>query len=368
MRAIPHILLFTLLFLGAVGLVGPARAGDIYTVRNVPVDVSAGSALEARNVAQINGQRAGLATLLRRLTLPEDWAQLPQPDDITVQRAVRGFQVASEKASTTRYIAKLNVSFHPDAIRRMLRARGIAYAETQAKPAVLLAVYDSPGHGRLLWEDANAWRKAFASVDMTNNLAPVTLPLGDAQDIDLSAGQALSGDAPSLMSLARRYGAENVVVAYASQSGNTVSVKISRVGQGAAAEPITASGSGADAKSALEAAAADTIAKLDAEWKRAVIVRGGAAGEIIVSASFASLAEWEQLRTRLASNPLVQNMQVRGISSNGADIRVSYRGSPDKLALVLAQQNITLAQRGGGWWLSLPQQAAAPQPVPALQP
>jgi len=366
MRLIRHILLLLTLSTAVAAIPGMALASDIYTVRNVPVDVSAGSALEARNVAQLNGQRAALATLLRRLTPPEDWAQLPQPDDISVQRAVRGFQVASEKASTTRYIAKLHVSFHPDAIRRLLRGRGIAYAETQAKPAVLLAVYDSPGQGRLLWEDANVWRKAFASVDLTNNLAPVTLPLGDAQDIEVSASQALSGDAPSLMSLARRYGAEGVAVAYATQSGNNVSVKITQIGSSGGTQTLTASGSGADARSALEAAAADTIAKLDAQWKQAIIVRGGAAGQIFVSASFATLAEWEQLRTRLASSPLVQDMQVRGISASGADIRVSYRGSPDKLALVLAQQNVELTQRGGGWWLRLPQ--APPQPVPMLQP
>jgi len=366
MRLIRHILLLLTLAAGAAAFPGGAMANDIYTVRNVPVDVSAGSALEARNVAQLKGQRAALDTLLRRMTPSTDWAQLPQPDDITVQRAVRGFQVASEKTSATRYIAKLHVSFHPDAIRRLLRNRGLAYAETQAKPAVLLAVYDSADQGRLLWEDANIWRKAFATVDLTNNLAPVKVPLGDAQDIEISAGQALSGDVPSLMSLARRYDAESVVVAYATQSGNTVSVKITQVGTGTTNEPLTASGSGADVKSALEAAAADTIAMLDAQWKQAVIVRGGAAGQIFVNASFATMAEWEQLRARLGASPLVQDMQVRGIAANGADIRVSYRGSPDQLALVLAQQDVELTRIGGGWWLRMPQAPA--QPVPMLQP
>jgi hypothetical protein len=374
MRLTRHILFALALAFGLGPLAMSVQAGDIYTVRNVPVDVTAGSALEARNIAQVNGQRAALGQLLRRLTLPEDWAQLPQPDDITVQRSVRGFQVASEKASTTRYIAKLNVSFHPDGIRRMLRARGIAYAETQAKPVVLLAVYDSPSQGRLLWEDANSWRKAFTTLDLTNSLAPITLPLGDAQDIDVSAGQALSGDGVALSSLARRYGAEDIVVAHGVLSGGTMTVTISRIGADAKVEKLTASGGGADAKSAAEAAAADVIAKLDSEWKKAVIVRGGAAGQMIVSAAFSSLGDWETIRSRLASSPLVQDMQVRGIGANGADIRVSYRGSPDKLALVLAQQNVLLTQTGGSWWLRLPEAGApipnplAPQSSPPAQP
>jgi hypothetical protein len=191
------------------------------------------------------------------------------------------------------------------------------------------------------------------------------LPLGDAQDIDVSAQQALSGDSAALGALAHRYGADEVVVAYATYAGGTMSVKITHVGGDGKAGATTASGSGADVKSAAEAAAADTVAKLDAQWKQAIIVRGGAAGEIIVNATFSSLGDWELIRSKLSSSPLVQNMQVRGIGATGADIRVSYRGSAEKLALVLAQQNIELTQNGGAWWLRV---ASSQIPLPTMQP
>ncbi len=78
--------------------------------------------------------------MMKKLTLPEDWASLPEVDDSTAQNAVRGFQVASEKTSSTRYIAEMIVSFQPEAVRRLLRNAGIPFGETQARPAVLLPV------------------------------------------------------------------------------------------------------------------------------------------------------------------------------------------------------------------------------------
>lgn len=339
----------------ALGWAVPAGAADIYTVRGIHVDETAKSAADARTVAQAAGQRLALGEILKRLTLPEDWPSLPAIDDRTAQAAVRGFQVASEKTSATRYIADLNVSFQPDAVRQLLRSRNIAFGETQAKPAVLLAVFEKSG-APVLWEEQNPWRDAWSAADIANAMTPLIVPLGDVEELALvTAAQARNGDKAALAGLAARYGTDGVVVAdaVANADGTRLDVTVSRYGAEEAA-PVKLAYQGAGGFDTLaKSAAAGVLATLSEQWKRQIIVHEGEQAQLTASVFFSDIGQWEAIRKGLARTPLVLGLQVEGISPGGAEVAISYKGSPDKLALSLAQANIVLAQDHDGWSLRL---------------
>lgn len=330
-------------------LISPtAHAADLYTIRGVHVDETAKSATAARTIAQTKGQRMALTELMKRLTLPSDWPNLPQVDDNTAQDAVRGFQVASEKTSSTRYIADLNVAFQPTTVRRLLARSGIAFGETQAKPALLLAVYEKPGM-RILWEDPNPWRDAIAKLDLVNAITPLVMPLGDVQEFSLvTTAQALSGDKAALATLGQRYGADEVVVASAvsNAAGTKVDVTISSYGN--AIDPVAPI---KRSYASLDAAAEGVLAALGEKWKRDTIVQSGTQAQLTAAAHFTGLNQWETIRKGLSSTPLVSGLQVTGITATGAQVQVDYRGTPEKLALSLAQSNVALIQDAGGWSL-----------------
>ncbi|ABS64934.1 conserved hypothetical protein [Parvibaculum lavamentivorans DS-1] len=322
----------------------PAAAADVFTVRGIHVDKTAESATAARTAAQAEGQRLALTEMMMKLTLPEDWASLPPVDDATAQRAVRGFQVASEKTSSTRYIAEMIVSFQPEAVRRLLRGANVPFGETQARPALLLAVLNRDGR-KLLWEEQNAWREAWAALEPADELTPLILPLGDIMEINsLSAEQASTGEEAALASLAANYGTSETVVAEATVEGETLKVTVRRIGGPAASEPVsgTYAREGRDEAATMQAAAADMLNALAVAWKRQIIVRDGRLSTLAAQAIFMNLNEWETIRKGLTSTPLVQNMEVAGISSRGAEIRISHKGTAEMLALSLAQQNVTL--------------------------
>lgn len=336
-----------------------ALAADLYTVRGVHVDETATGSAAARTVAQAKGQRLALTQLLKRLTLSGDWPSLPQVDDRTAQDAVRGFQVASEKASSTRYIADLNVSFQPDTVKRLLRARNLAYAETQAKPALLIAVFEKNG-ARALWEDQNPWRDAWVAADITDAITPLILPLGDAQEFSMvTPEQAIAGDKAALAALAARYGTDEVIVAYgvSNAEGTRIDATVTRHGAATGAtirKSYQATTQGPDAFATMaKNAASDLLLSLGDEWKRAIVVRAGEAAQLTASVFFSSLDQWEAIRKGLAATPLVEGLQVEGIGAAGAEVEINYRGTPDKLALSLAQSNISLAQEQDGWSLRL---------------
>jgi len=79
------------------------------------------------------------------------------------------------------------------------------------------------------------------------------------------------------------------------------------------------------------------------QWKRQIIVRDASLQILTASASYASLEEWERIRNSLTTAPLVQGLEVMGISSDGAELRISYKGGVDLLTLTLAQRNVSLS-------------------------
>ena len=322
-----------------------AAAADLYTIKGVHVDETAASATAARTTAQAKGQKMALTELMQRLTLAADWPRLPQVDDNTAQDAVRGFQVASEKTSSTRYIADLNVSFQPDTVRNLLKRSGILYGETQAKPALVLAIYDKGG-SPVFWEDANPWRDAIAKQDLDNAITPLLTPMGDAQEFAiLSTTQAVSGDKTAINALGDRYGVDDVIVAIATTgAGGNVNLTVNRYGLGDLT-PVKRT------YASLDAAASGLIDVLGDAWKRDTVVATGEQSHLVAAATFGSLGQWEAIRRGLGATPLVNGLQVEGISSTGAEVQISYRGSPEKLALALAQSNVSLTQdpTSQGW-------------------
>jgi hypothetical protein len=322
-----------------------ASAADIFTVRGIHVDKTAESATAARAAALAEAQRLALTAMMKKLTLPEDWASLPDVDDATAQNAVRGFQVANEKTSSTRYIAEMIVSFQPEAVRRLLRGANVAFGETQARAALLLPVLHRDG-GPVLWEENNPWRAAWAALEPGDELTPLILPIGEIMEINaVPATTAIANDETSLTALtdlAANYGTSGVVVAEASPAGSGLRVTLTRRGGFTESDPITKTYEGQDA-AAMKLAAADMLNELSTQWKRQIIVRDNRVSTIVVQADFATLSDWESIRKGLTSTPLVQGVEVVGISSRGAEIRISHKGSADMLALSLAQQNVALA-------------------------
>jgi hypothetical protein len=154
----------------------------------------------------------------------------------------------------------------------------------------------------------------------------------------LTTAQAVSGDKTAINALGNRYGVDDVIVAIAKAgpSGN-ISLTVNRYGLG---DLTPVKRTYAD----LPTAASGLIDVMGDLWKRDTVVAPGEQSHLVAEASFINLGQWEAIRRGLGATPLVNGLQIEGISSTGAEVQISYRGSPDKLALALAQSNVSLAQ------------------------
>jgi len=331
-----------------------APAANAFQVSDVAVDATAASAAAARDVAMNQGHRKAFDRLIRRLVPRGSVSSVPNQSDAAISDLVSSVQVATERASTTRYIANLTFRFRPERVRQMLVSAGVPMAEARAMPKLVLPVYQDKGTP-VLWEEANPWWDAWDAVEFDPEaLVPLILPTGDAADQGvLTAAQAAGSDASRMLALARRYGASEVLVAEATRSGpNKVDLTLRSLG-GAGETTVVESVTGSGDEAALfKDAATRAVARLEEDWKRNQSVRFDSQERLSVQIPLdGSLQSWVGIRNRLTQASVIQRVEVTSISRMDAQVVLHYFGGADQLVAALAQRNLELIQANGFWTL-----------------
>ncbi len=341
-----------------------AGIDDVYTVTGVPIDATAANAQQARDQAVAQGQRRAVRLLLERLALRADHPRLPQIDANTLTNMVSGFQVANERTSAVRYLADLTVSFRPEAVRALMRDAGIAIAETQSQPVLVLPVWRS-GSDLQLFDDRNPWRAAWLRVAAGKGLVPLLTPLGDITDLQaISPEQAAAGDAEALAAIARRYGTNAVIVAVATPGADDTidQLVVSRHAVGGGA-PRRIAVSPRRPPEALLATALAISQEVEEGWKSASAASiAGPAAKMDVTVPVRQIGEWIAIRRQLGAVPSVRNVAVRSLGVGAALITLEYGGTPQQLRAALAQVDLVLTEGAAGWTL---RSSAAPASAPA---
>lgn len=384
---------------------------DVFVVPRVAVQASANTATGAKSLAQRQGRRRAIDLLLRRLTVEDDWAYLPQVqtgeqiadetgtgvyspqitlDDRALENLESGFEVYSEKSSARTYRAFITYRFKPDAVRDLLKQAGIAYSEAQTRTALVVPVLQT-ANGVYLWESNNPWMAAWKVRPYDNELTPMVAPLGDLEDSgSISARAALSVDERSLAGLAERYSVPQVIVAHAflqQRDGNDrLRVRfINGYNESAGVadeidldvEGYEGSGLGPDVieeerivqaqpgdilaeawfsqpsgnfPALAERAIEEAIAKYAKPWKERTLIDHTQSSVLSVSAFYNSLSEWAQIRNALVSTPLVGGVQVSALSRAGAEMRIQAFGDPSKLVVAMEAQGLVLWSSDGQFW------------------
>lgn len=330
-------------------------SADPYTVRDVAVDVTAASAAAARDEAVSEAQKEALKRLVARLSGSTAGVERLDP-----ARLVQGIEVQEERTSAVRYVGRLAVRFSPPAVRQALTQAGIAFAETESRPVLVLPL-GVQGEEAVLWDVRTPWREAWEQAPLVDQLVPVLVPFGDLADVaDVTTAQAAAADPAALSAIGRRYGAGSVAVVSLPLAGDggvqagTTAVTITRVrvGDTQASEPVTVPvPDGADTLNRAVRAVTD---RFDEDWRAETIVAPGSEAVLTVTTTFADVRDWVEVRRRLAGVPLVSRASVVSLTRSAAEVEVHYRGDAERLRTALAQRRLQLDEgAGGGWTLTL---------------
>lgn len=337
-----------------------------YTIAKYPVEAAADNAAEAQEQALADGRRAALQALFKRLLPVTAYRHLPKLRDVDPVRLISRVSVRSAQNSSTEYIAALDFSFDAKGVRDILRARGIPFVDEQARDTVviplLIAADPTAKDGIKLMSaggQMQAWSVVWRDLDLDNALAPVKIA-AVKPGIDAATVKAAKAFDPSFLStLATRYQVPQVLLAIGEIDSNTRRFKVTLAGQDAVG-PFTLNRSypfrPGEASYAMEMAAVVAIGSLEGRWKAVQVTTPGAGARddgppvpVQLIVEFQSMAQWRQLRQQIASAPGVEDVQIGGMSSNGADMALRYPGGGPSLKAALAPRGITLQEIGGTW-------------------
>lgn len=363
-----------------------APADAVFTVGNYPVEARADNAVAAKERALADGQQAAFRSLLKRLVPVTAHARLrtlkvAKPGDM-----INGIRVRAERNSPTDYLASLDFSFQPQAVRNLLQREGLPFVEEQAPALILIPVWRAaPGTPP---KDEPAWTNAWKSLDLDHALAPVKLQtLGPKLQVDSVAALA-SGDGSAMRSLVAATGSELVVVALGEPDPATKKLNVTLSGRDAVGAFTLKRAyrlDPGDPSYASELAGVVSMGILEGRWKAVALAKGAGpqagvqpqpeaqpppgampmppqrsaaqpgaepGSQLQVAVQFRGMNEWQDIVRRLTAISGIQNLDVAGLSARGARVTFRYAAGTDQLTDALDEQGLSLRNSGGAWLLS----------------
>jgi len=373
----------------------PAQAESVsYTIQDVEVSATASDGTTARMQAMTQAEKDAFRQLMENLLAPEDAAaRIAAAQEYQISRMVRGYEVRNEKVGATSYAAKLDVTFDPAQVQSFLTrpAAGSAAAQAVTPPVagqplpvppavnvgamppvasvpvsvpsvrsnVLVLPVFSTSDTHLLWEESNAWRQAWNQAERTDTQF-IRLPIGDQSDQMVLAGsQVTTAPYASFSPIAERYQASTVLVAEALPSsasgGDGLAVRLRSLGMQGQSNELELSyqqQSGETQEAMMQRAAQDIIGRIMREGQQQSVQQPYAAAprsKLTVLSRLNQLGDWVVLRKRLLSLPVVEAVELSAISSQQADMVVTFRGSPDQLEQGMASQGLKVNKAYNYW-------------------
>jgi len=349
------------------GFAVAAGANAAYTVGNYPVEATASNAVAAKQQALADGQKAAFRSLLKRIVPVTAYKQLTRVSGVKAADLIAGITVRSERNSTTAYIASLDFSFQPDAVRSVLSQQNIPFVDQQAAPVTVVTAL-MQGDPPNAVNDTGVWRRAWTGLDLDHTITPVTLADLKADIPTDTVKMILAGDDKGLQALNTAYGTKLVIMAVAQPDVAAKKLTVTLAGRdnvGTLLLKRTYRISDGDLDYASQLAAVVALGVLEGRWKaiksappRQVsntpvweATTSGNGEEVTLIAEFASSGQWDQMRSQLLDTPGVDALNIMSVSDRDADVSLSFPGGARRLANALAERGLNLINTQTGWVL-----------------
>ncbi|MGB4056917.1 MAG: DUF2066 domain-containing protein [Alphaproteobacteria bacterium] len=365
---------YTLFACFLLGMAPVLAADDLFTVEGVKVDVTAASALAARDQAFDKAQVDAFTALAGRMLSESDLAKFKAPDAGTVSGMVQDYEVTAEKLSSVRYIGTYTFTFRQAAVERYFNKAGASYTNIASAPLLVLPFYQLSGKS-YLWSPMNVWMQAWNRSGGQTGLVPVILPIGDLEDVgDIGDDDVFSYNPERLSSMLARYGAGDAVLVVAVPSGlsvragendlvagGAVTVSLYRTDQGQpehVQEMVVEAMPGETLTKLLDRAAIEAQKKLHQNWKDKTVVPAAyqepegvtipneamSGNRLVARVRIQSLEDWATVQRSLGRVRALSATSLKSLTPREAMVELSFRGDEQMLRYALAQAGMNLSQ------------------------
>jgi hypothetical protein len=278
-----------------------------------------------------------MATLLKRLTRPQDHARLPKISGTVALDYLRDFRVQNEQVSSTHYRGTVTFRFVQSSVRSLLQQNNISFTDRQSGPFVVISTMDSGAAVPLLWEENNLWRTVWAETAIGDTLVPVVVPIGDLQDLSTITPDMSHQNMVAFDRLMQRYDATAVLWAEAKMipsANGAPAVMVNYEVLGGSSHglrgQLQVTGNDGDGLAAVYSTAVQqTLAALEQKFKSATVIEADENAEIArvtVVANVHSLQDWIQIERDVRRIPFVQDVMITAMTRTRLQFDVVHKG------------------------------------------
>ncbi len=342
----------------------------IFTVAKYPVEATGANAVAAKRAALDDGRNAAFRSLLKRLVPTASYGLLERIGEIDPSTYLHSERIRSEENSSTQYIATIDFSFDPLAVRSLLQNNAVPYVDIQAPTSDVVLFYSpppagAPGATRAMSakRGGRLWHNIWTDLDLANATTPLKLAGLQSVPDQATRERLLRAEPDALAGLARSIQTAQLIIVEAAPNPARRELAITLAGQDAVgrfALSTRYSLSPDDFAYSLELAAVIAQGILEGRWKSRLSQQqavatprpgGGPLTPLQVVAEFNNLGQWQHQQQVLAGTPGVSDMQIGGLSGRSATIALRYPGGGSALQAALQTRGVTLENINGFWIL-----------------
>lgn len=187
---------------------------DPYTVQDIAVDVTAESALQARDIAFSQARHQAFSIVQRRLTTITD--PMTVPVDRILGQLIGQFNIQTEQLSQVRYRASVAVTFDRQRLQNYWQRNRVIKLEL--KPYLIIPIYHD-AQGQFLSQPplAEIWQQTWAQSSLwSNERFEVLVLLPELPSATLE--QLVAGDTATLVQVGASYHSEQLVIVHLRES------------------------------------------------------------------------------------------------------------------------------------------------------
>ena len=343
------VIFFIFLFFNHNIILAEITEDEVFTIRNILVDVSSKSSAHARDIALRDAQIKGFYILMKKMLLKGEYEKISDINKDKILELVEEISIEDEKRISARYIGKIVVKFKKNLVLSFLKSNNIKFSITKSKPLLILPIYKYGGI-TYLWDKENIWKDLWNKDYDDGSLIPIRVSGGKFKDfIYFNPNQAIKKNLKNLEIIAANNNSTGVLVAILKKKYNRdkskfqldLNLTIYRFDDGSTntfQDKIEVDVDKFSNDLLLEA-------KLKVEnfvknqWKVQNVL-STIKNSIKLTVNYNNLKEWVDIRSLINNVSIIDKYKIVNISKNFAVISISFSGNYNQLRIALKQSDL----------------------------
>ena len=344
------IFLFFLLFFKQNSLFADLVNDEVFTVKNILVNISSTSSVKAKEIALLEAQEKGFDILMNKILLKNEYEKiLENLETEKILEFVQEIEIESEKTTSVSYIGSIIVKFKKDKILIFLKKSNIRFSITKSKPLLILPIYKFGGV-TYLWDDKNIWKDLWSETANDTGLIPIKASEGRFSDfIYINPNQALKKNLKNLKKIADSHNSNGILLAILKKKYNRDKSKVILMldlsihrfdgDKTNNFEDIIETNIEEYSDNLLTQAKLKVENFVNNQWKVENVL-STSTNNVKLKIHYDNLKEWVEIRDLVKSIPIVTNYKIEKFSKDFVEIYLLFSGNYNQLKVALKQSDL----------------------------